>query len=145
MTSQSRSFSASPRARSTQRGSLSATLSRTCRTPTAYASLRHVDRTPHLLDEMETFLLAETFKYLFLLFSDPAELPRTLDLASRHVLTTEAHVLPIVGSDDARSDWDTDEDGDWEAPLIANPDCKVHSGVEPLTCHTSRFTSHTSH
>jgi len=23
-------------------------------------------------------------------------------------------------------DWDSDEDGDWEPPLIANPDCKVH-------------------
>ena len=23
-------------------------------------------------------------------------------------------------------DWDADEDGDWEAPLIANPDCKEH-------------------
>ncbi len=39
---------------------------------------------------MESFLLGETFKYLYLLFADRHEVP--LD---RWVLNTEAHLLPI--------------------------------------------------
>ena len=44
---------------------------------------------------MESFWLAETLKYLYLLFDDssPAVLP--LD---QYVFNTEAHALPIVGS-----------------------------------------------
>ena len=50
---------------------------------------------PPQRDKMESFWLAETLKYLFLLFDDsrPALLP--LD---QFVLNTEAHPLPILGS-----------------------------------------------
>ncbi|KAI8378293.1 glycoside hydrolase [Choanephora cucurbitarum] len=64
-----------------------------CRTPTAYASLKDVSsRRPvsplNQIDSMETFLFAETFKYLYLLFSPPDVI--SLD---KFVFNTEAHPL----------------------------------------------------
>lgn len=41
---------------------------------------------------MDSFVLAETFKYLFLLFADPADLVLDLD---EFLFTTEAHLLPL--------------------------------------------------
>jgi mannosidase alpha-like ER degradation enhancer 3 len=41
---------------------------------------------------MDSFVLAETFKYLFLLFADPSELVLDLD---EFLFTTEAHLLPL--------------------------------------------------
>jgi mannosyl-oligosaccharide alpha-1,2-mannosidase len=55
-----------------------------------YSSVKDVEHVPtRKLDDMQSFVLAETFKYLYLLFS-PAE---TLDLR-RYVLNTEGHPLP---------------------------------------------------
>jgi len=61
------------------------------KTPHGYASLQNVrsDR-PQKVDRMESFFLAETLKYLFLL-QDPARQIR-LDT---HVLNTEAHPFSI--------------------------------------------------
>ncbi|KAI9361968.1 glycoside hydrolase [Pilaira anomala] len=49
-----------------------------CKTNSGYASIRNVDQTPveeekskNQIDSMESFLFAETFKYLYLLFSPP--------------------------------------------------------------------------
>lgn len=39
---------------------------------------------------METFWLAETLKYLYLLFSEESLIPQ-----SQYVFNTEAHILPI--------------------------------------------------
>jgi mannosidase alpha-like ER degradation enhancer 3 len=41
---------------------------------------------------MDSFVLAETFKYLFLLFAYPADLVLDLD---EFLFTTEAHLLPL--------------------------------------------------
>lgn len=41
---------------------------------------------------MDSFVLSETLKYLFLIFADPSEL--ILDLDS-FIFTTEAHLLPL--------------------------------------------------
>ncbi|KAG2232457.1 hypothetical protein INT48_005174, partial [Thamnidium elegans] len=64
-----------------------------CKTKSAYASVKNVrlskmDTTSNQIDSMETFLFAETFKYLYLLFSPP-------DLISldKFVFNTEAHPL----------------------------------------------------
>jgi ER degradation enhancer, mannosidase alpha-like 2 len=62
-------------------------LVRYCRTDAGYAALRDVT-TKQQSDDMESFLLAETFKYFYLLFA-PRE---TLD-PSQVVLNTEAHPL----------------------------------------------------
>lgn len=59
-----------------------------CKTGSGYASIRYVDSTGkyNQIDSMESFLLAETFKYLYLLFSPPDVL--SLD---KFVFNTEAH------------------------------------------------------
>ncbi|KAF5377098.1 hypothetical protein D9757_008768 [Collybiopsis confluens] len=56
-----------------------------------YASIFNVDEVPSRKeDKMETFLMSETLKYLYLLFSDASVLP--LD---KYVFNTEAHPFPI--------------------------------------------------
>jgi mannosidase alpha-like ER degradation enhancer 2 len=58
-----------------------------CRTDAGYAALADVT-TKRQRDEMESFVLAETFKYFYLLFAPP----RTLDF-DKIVFNTEAHPL----------------------------------------------------
>lgn len=65
-------------------------LTKYCRTDVAYAALSDVKRKTKK-DEMESFFLAETLKYLYLLFSPD----NTLDL-SRNVFNTEAHPMRKV-------------------------------------------------
>jgi mannosidase alpha-like ER degradation enhancer 2 len=60
---------------------------RYCRSEEGYAALADV-RTKEQADDMESFVLAETFKYFYLLFAPPA----TLD-PHQVVLNTEAHPL----------------------------------------------------
>jgi hypothetical protein len=60
---------------------------RHCRTEAGYAALKSVV-TKEQADDMESFVLAETFKYFYLLFAPPS----TLDLDDT-VLNTEAHPL----------------------------------------------------
>jgi hypothetical protein len=61
-----------------------------------YVSIDNVLSTnnPGFKDKMETFYLAETLKYLYLLFSDDTDLFR-LD---EFVFNTEAHPLPVYTS-----------------------------------------------
>jgi len=58
-----------------------------CRTPVGYAALSDVE-TKKQEDDMESFFLAETLKYLYLLFSPPD----TIDLKTV-VFNTEAHPI----------------------------------------------------
>jgi len=56
-----------------------------------YASIRNVEELPVVFeDKMETFMMSETLKYLFLLFSGPEVVPLT-----KYVFNTEAHPFPI--------------------------------------------------
>ncbi|KAG0703635.1 glycoside hydrolase family 47 protein [Suillus ampliporus] len=63
-----------------------------CRIPTGgYASVINVDQVPvEYEDKMETFLMSETLKYLYLLFADSSILP-----LNEYVFNTEAHPLPV--------------------------------------------------
>ncbi|TPP57246.1 alpha-1 2-Mannosidase [Fasciola gigantica] len=61
------------------------------RVPCGYAAIQDV-RTMQHQDRFDSFVLAETFKYFYLLFSEPSDLPLSL---SEYVLTTEAHLLPL--------------------------------------------------
>ena len=45
-----------------------------------------------LARSMDSFFLAEMFKYLFLLFSEKSQLPFDID---DYIFTTEAHLLPV--------------------------------------------------
>ncbi|KAF9483729.1 seven-hairpin glycosidase [Pholiota conissans] len=60
------------------------------RTEYAYASVIGVDGPPFQVDNMPSYFLAETLKYLYLLFDDTSVIP--LD---KWVFNTEAHPLPI--------------------------------------------------
>ncbi|KZO96461.1 glycoside hydrolase family 47 protein [Calocera viscosa TUFC12733] len=63
-----------------------------CRLPSgAYASVKDVETLPvEWEDKMETFMMSETLKYLFLLFSDASILP-----LNEWVFNTEAHPFPV--------------------------------------------------
>ncbi|ALC38340.1 Edem2 [Drosophila busckii] len=56
-----------------------------------YAAVSDI-RTGKHDDRMDSFVLSETFKYLYLLFSEPADLIINVD---EFVFTTEAHLLPL--------------------------------------------------
>ncbi|KAI9066522.1 glycoside hydrolase family 47 protein [Trametes sanguinea] len=57
-----------------------------------YASIINVDKVPvEHEDKMETFLMSETLKYLYLLFEDDSVLP-----LNKYVFNTEAHPFPII-------------------------------------------------
>ena len=58
-----------------------------CKTDVAYAALSDVEEKTKA-DRMESFFLAETLKYLYLLFAQPD----TLDL-TKVVFNTEAHPI----------------------------------------------------
>eukprot|EP00581_Thalassiosira_minuscula_P002038 CAMPEP_0183736060 /NCGR_PEP_ID=MMETSP0737-20130205/48414_1 /TAXON_ID=385413 /ORGANISM="Thalassiosira miniscula, Strain CCMP1093" /LENGTH=1144 /DNA_ID=CAMNT_0025969973 /DNA_START=41 /DNA_END=3475 /DNA_ORIENTATION=- len=59
-----------------------------CKTDAGYAAIRDVD-TMQQDNRMESFFLAETLKYLYLLQDDSTE----IDLLNTHVFNTEAHPL----------------------------------------------------
>ncbi len=61
-----------------------------CKTSDGYAAIKDV-RTMELEDSMESFFLAETLKYAYLIFAPES----TLDL-NKYVFTTEAHPLKIA-------------------------------------------------
>lgn len=56
-----------------------------------FAGIKDV-RTGSHEDRMDSYVLAETFKYLYLLFADPSDLVIDVD---NYLFTTEAHLLPL--------------------------------------------------
>ncbi|XP_046676855.1 ER degradation-enhancing alpha-mannosidase-like protein 3 [Homalodisca vitripennis] len=62
------------------------------RVPCGYAAVKDV-RTNHHEDRMDSFVLAETLKYLYLLFAEDSDLLLNLD---EFLFTTEAHLLPLT-------------------------------------------------
>lgn len=70
------------------------------RVPCGYAAVNDV-RTGKKEDRMDSFVLAETFKYLYLLFADRDDLIVNLD---EFIFTTEGHLLPLsLGSGASRN------------------------------------------
>lgn len=49
-------------------------------------------RTGQNEDRMDSFVLSETLKYLYLMFTEPSEIDLDLDT---FIFTTEAHLLPL--------------------------------------------------
>lgn len=69
-------------------------LEKHCRTPNGYSGIRNVYQEDSQKDDVQqSFFLAETLKYLYLLFSDDSLFP--LD---EWVFNTEAHPFPIKGA-----------------------------------------------
>ncbi|KAK4877426.1 hypothetical protein RN001_009932 [Aquatica leii] len=67
-------------------------LQKYARVPCGYAAVNDV-HTGKQEDRMDSFVLAETFKYLYLLFTDSEDLIINLD---EFVFTTEGHLLPLT-------------------------------------------------
>nr|XP_061822437.1 ER degradation-enhancing alpha-mannosidase-like protein 3 [Nerophis lumbriciformis]XP_061822438.1 ER degradation-enhancing alpha-mannosidase-like protein 3 [Nerophis lumbriciformis] len=61
------------------------------RVPCGFAAVQDV-RTGTHEDRMDSFFLAEMFKYLYLLFTEKTQLPIDID---DYIFTTEAHLLPV--------------------------------------------------
>uniref|UniRef100_A0A8C7J2E6 alpha-1,2-Mannosidase n=1 Tax=Oncorhynchus kisutch TaxID=8019 RepID=A0A8C7J2E6_ONCKI len=86
-------------------------LNRFARVPCGFAAMKDV-RTGSHEDRMDSFFLAEMFKYLFLLFAEEEDLPFNVE---DYIFTTEAHLLPLSLStaphapspplDDSNFDW----------------------------------------
>uniref|UniRef100_A0AAX7V5V2 alpha-1,2-Mannosidase n=1 Tax=Astatotilapia calliptera TaxID=8154 RepID=A0AAX7V5V2_ASTCA len=66
-------------------------LNRFARVPCGFAAMKDV-RTGSHEDRMDSFFLAEMFKYLFLLFAELDDIPFDVE---DYVFTTEAHLLPL--------------------------------------------------
>ena len=62
-----------------------------CRTQYGYGSLKNVNNPNSVEDRMESFFMAETLKYLYLLFDPDSE----IDILNKHVFNTEAHPVKI--------------------------------------------------
>ena len=62
-----------------------------CKVNHGYASMHNVDNSNSQDDRMESFFMAETLKYLYLLFDPDSE----IDILNKHVFNTEAHPLQI--------------------------------------------------
>jgi len=69
-------------------------IERYCRTEYGYGSLHDVNRPDSVEDRMESFFMAETLKYLYLLFDPDSE----IDILHKHVFNTEAHPTSIFES-----------------------------------------------
>ncbi|KAL1502333.1 hypothetical protein ABEB36_007489 [Hypothenemus hampei] len=67
-------------------------LQKHARVPCGYAAVNDV-RTGKKEDRMDSFVLAETFKYLYLLFADKEDIPINLD---QFIFTTEGHLFPLT-------------------------------------------------
>lgn len=79
-------------------------LEKHCRVEGGYSGIRDVyQENPTLDDVQQSFFLAETLKYLYLIFSEDDLLP--LD---KWVLNTEAHPFPIKGVNPAALAWETE-------------------------------------
>lgn len=61
------------------------------RVPCGFAAVTDI-RTGRHEDRMDSFVLSETLKYLYLIFADPSDIDLDLDT---YVFTTEAHLLPL--------------------------------------------------
>ncbi|XP_014671067.1 PREDICTED: ER degradation-enhancing alpha-mannosidase-like protein 3 [Priapulus caudatus] len=67
-------------------------LNQYARVPCGFAAVKDV-RTGSHEDRMDSFVLAELFKYLYLLFAEDEDIPINID---DYVFTTEAHLLPLT-------------------------------------------------
>jgi len=67
-------------------------IEKNCRTEHGYSGLRDVYSANTKDDIQQSFFMAETLKYLYLLYSDSSVIP--LD---KYVFNTEAHPIPIMG------------------------------------------------
>ncbi|KAK3088771.1 hypothetical protein FSP39_023586, partial [Pinctada imbricata] len=66
-------------------------LNKHARVPCGFAALKDIVSGKHE-DQLDSYVLAETFKYLYLLFAEKTDLEINID---EYIFTTEAHLLPL--------------------------------------------------
>lgn len=76
-------------------------LERFARVPCGFAAIKDLNTHSHE-DRMDSFVLAETFKYLYLLFAEEEELLLDMD---GFIFNTEAHLLPLSLASGSGADW----------------------------------------
>uniref|UniRef100_H3A0Q9 alpha-1,2-Mannosidase n=1 Tax=Latimeria chalumnae TaxID=7897 RepID=H3A0Q9_LATCH len=117
-------------------------LNKYARVPCGFAAVKDV-RTGSHEDRMDSFFLAEMFKYLYLLFSEKEDLYFDIE---DYIFTTEAHLLPLWLSTSNRSDSKKnltsdyteldDSNFDWSCPntqiLFPNDPLYAQNVREPL-------------
>ncbi|KAG1692971.1 ER degradation-enhancing alpha-mannosidase-like protein 3 [Nymphon striatum] len=115
-------------------------LEKHARVPCGFAAVKDV-RTGSHEDRMDSFVLAETFKYLYLLFAEKQDLLFDLD---EFIFTTEAHLFPLTlarlsnatilppSNDDINyNDSTSDDDEDFERSCpTTNYLFPGHSGID---------------
>lgn len=74
-------------------------LNRTCRVENGFVGIRNVmsETGGGHYTKMESFWLAETLKYLYLIFAEDAEWQVQADGGNGFVFNTEAHLLRVRG------------------------------------------------
>lgn len=77
-----------------------AALEKRARVDCGYAALSNLHKLGEYDDRMDSFFLAETLKYLYLLFEDARALGVDMDA---YELNTEAHLLPLLRSEKRES------------------------------------------
>lgn len=114
-------------------------LERYARVQCGYAALKDVTTGGHE-DRMDSFVLAETFKYLYLMYAEEEDILLPIN---EFIFTTEAHLIPLnistlnisfnnneevsFDQDDGRTDDDISED-------ISDDDDTIDEILVPLTC-----------
>lgn len=94
-------------------------LQKYARVECGFAAVKDV-RTTANEDTMDSFVLAETFKYLYLLFAEPEDLIINID---EYLFTTEGHLLPLYLSVQPQNYTDADKilDEDTDLPKRSCP------------------------
>ncbi|XP_071948270.1 ER degradation-enhancing alpha-mannosidase-like protein 3 [Antedon mediterranea] len=110
------------------------------RVPCGFAAIRDV-RTGGHEDRMDSYVLAETFKYLYLLFAESDELGLAVD---QYLFTTEAHLLPLNLARMKNKDTNKTEKNDCAndtVSMVLDRSCPNHNYLFPggeLYAHTVR-------
>ncbi|XP_033095276.1 ER degradation-enhancing alpha-mannosidase-like protein 3 isoform X2 [Anneissia japonica] len=111
------------------------------RVPCGFAAIRDV-RTGGHEDRMDSYVLAETFKYLYLLFAESEELGVAID---QYLFTTEAHLLPLtlarIKNNDTNQPIQKEDCADDTVSVILERSCPNHNYLFPggeLYAHTVR-------
>ncbi|PWN50588.1 seven-hairpin glycosidase [Violaceomyces palustris] len=108
-----------------------------CKAPAALSSIDSVKSSkPNLLDDSESFLYAETFKYIYLTFADPSVV--NLD---RYVLNTEGHPFLIDQPGKAKYQVDLGDTEPVPSPPPPTPTSQNGEEEKPGSVPVPKFSS----
>ncbi|XP_061164851.1 ER degradation-enhancing alpha-mannosidase-like protein 3 [Saccostrea echinata] len=117
-------------------------LNKHARVPCGFAAIKDVVTGKHE-DQLDSFVLAETFKYLYLLFSEERDLVVPVN---EYIFTTEAHLLPLTLSLVNSSTIETKVktslyDVNLDGPLLLDPEENSDQQTCPNPLHLNKGTT----